>query len=158
MISIGQKIPSCSVFRWSGQGPDKVDSETLFKAQKTLLIAVPGGFTPTCNDQLPHYKGLAGDFKKKGIEAFYCLAINDIFVLQEWARSLGIDDTIHMIADGNGDFTRAVDMVCDLTAMGLGVRSKRYTVVIDGGSVTHLFNDDGPAFDKTEASKVLAGL
>ena len=157
-MKTGDTIAKTDVFVLVDGKPQQTNSAELLAKQKILLIAVPGAFTPTCDDQMPGYVTQIEAFRQKGIDAFYCLSINDPFVMGAWQKQLAAQGKVDMIADSDGNFTKAVDMMCDLSAAGLGARSKRYVALIDNGVVTRLYDDGGPAFDKTKADKVLNDL
>ncbi|MBC6444670.1 MAG: peroxiredoxin [Alphaproteobacteria bacterium GM202ARS2] len=157
-MKTGDSIAKADVFVLADGKPQQVNSIDLLAQQTVLLIAVPGAFTPTCDDQMPGYVTQAEAFRQKGIDALYCLSINDPFVMGAWEEKLASQGKVSMIADSNGTFTQAMDMMCDLSAAGLGARSKRYVALIENGVVTRLYDDGGPAFDKTKAEKVLNDL
>ena len=126
----------------------------IFTNKTIIVFAVPGAFTPTCDEQhLPGFIATYETFKQKGIDEVYCLAVNDIFVMQAWAERAGVNDTVKMVADGSALFTTANDFVLDLTDKGLGIRSKRYAMIVKNGEIQHIGYDD-EAF----AHKVLENL
>jgi glutaredoxin/glutathione-dependent peroxiredoxin len=138
-IESGSKLPNAK-FRTMGEtGPSEVASEELFKGKKVALFAVPGAFTPTCHARhLPGFLHALEAFKAKGVDIVACTAVNDIFVLDAWGRASGAEGKITFLADGNGDFAKAIGLDMDGTAIGFGVRSKRYAMLIDDGVVKAL--------------------
>ncbi len=120
------------------------ENKDIFTNQYIVLFAVPGAFTPTCSEQhLPGFVLLYDQFKQRGIDEVYCLSVNDRFVMQAWAKQMAVSDTIKMIADGSALFTQDNTLILDLTDKGLGIRSKRYAMIIKNGTVLYTgFDDD----------------
>ena len=118
-----------------------VTTDELFKGKKIVLFSLPGAFTPTCSgQQLPSYDEMYNQFKDKGIDDVYCISVNDAFVMNAWARDLGIKN-IKMIPDGCGTFTRSMGMLVNKPKQGFGMRSWRYSAVINDG-VVEIFNEE----------------
>jgi peroxiredoxin len=159
-IKVGDRLPEAKFTIMSEGGPKPVSSSDLFRGKKVVLFAVPGAFTPTCSEQhLPGFVGLADAIKGKGVATIACTAVNDVFVLNAWARARGAEDAITMLADGNGDFAEALGLNIDLSAFGLGTRSQRYAMVVDDGVVEYLAVEDSPPEHiKATAEKVLASF
>lgn len=158
-IKVGDKLPEAK-FTVMGEGsPKPVNSGELLKGKKVVLFAVPGAFTPTCSEQhLPGFIGLTDDFKAKGADLVACTAVNDVFVLNAWSKARGAGE-ITMLADGNGDFAKALGLEIDLTPFGLGTRSKRYAMIVNDGVVEYLAVEDSPPeHSKATAEKVLASF
>ena len=122
------------------------------------LFAVPGAYTPTCHKQhMPGYVANAEEFKNKGFDMIACTAVNDIFVLSQWAKDTGAEGKITMLADGSAEFAKKIGLDIDLTARGLGIRSKRYSMIVEDGVVKVLNVEDAPPqHDKSSASTLLA--
>jgi len=159
MIKVGDTIPPMKLTTATAEGPKEVSTDEVFGARKVVIFAVPGAFTPTCSTRhLPGYLQNIDALKAKGVQAVLCLAVNDAFVMGAWARDQGVDDRITMLADGSGTFTKALGLELDLTARGLGVRSQRYAMVVDGGKVTHLAIEPPGGFEVSKAESVLAAL
>jgi peroxiredoxin len=158
-IKVGEKLPEARFTVMGDTGPKQVSSGELFKDKKVVLFAVPGAFTPTCSEQhLPGFVGLTDAFKDKGVTTVACTAVNDVFVLNAWSKARGAQD-ITMLADGNGDFAKALGLEVDLSPFGLGTRSKRYAMVVDNGVVSYLAVEDSPPEHiKATAEKVLASF
>jgi peroxiredoxin len=158
-IKVGERLPEAKFTVMGEDGPTQVSSGDLFKGKKVVLFAVPGAFTPTCSEQhLPGFIGLADALKGKGVATIACTAVNDVFVLNAWAKARGAHD-ITMLADGNGDFAKALGLDIDLSPFGLGTRSQRYAMVVDDGMVEYLAVEDSPPEHiKATAEKVLASF
>lgn len=158
-ISTGEKLPNVDLYRMGDKGPEKVPSRDLFAGRKTVLFAVPGAFTPTCSRaHLPGYVVKADELLARGADQIVCLSVNDAFVMDAWGRQQNVDDRILMIADPDGEFTRAVGLEVDLTARGLGLRSQRYAMVVDDGLVTHLNVEEPGKFEVSDAETMLQAL
>lgn len=141
------------------EGPQKVRTGDILGQGKVVLFAVPGAFTPGCSKvHLPGYVEHADELKAKGVTTIACVAVNDPWVMQAWADSQGVGDKIVMLADGNGEFTRAMGLEFDGAVAGLGVRSQRYAAVIEGGVITELDVEAGPGVDVSACSALLTKL
>ncbi len=159
-ITVGSPLPSARFKIMTGTGPSEISTEELFKGKKAILFAVPGAFTPTCHlRHLPGFMQHAADLKAKGVELIACTAVNDIFVLDAWAKATGAQDTITFLADGNGDFAKSVGLEMDGAPIGFGVRSKRYAMLLDNGVVKALHVEDHPRnSQESSAERLLADL
>jgi len=158
-IKVGDPIPSTTLMQMKDGGPKPVSTDDLFKGKKVALFALPGAFTPTCSAKhLPGFIQQAGALKAKGIDAIVCLSVNDAFVMGAWGDAQGAGDTVMMLADGNGDFTRAVGLELDGTKFGMGKRSQRYSMVVDNG-VVKVLNVEAPgAFEVSSAEHMLSQI
>lgn len=158
-IKVGDKLPEAKFTVMGEGGPRPAPSSEVFAGKKVVLFAVPGAFTPTCSEaHLPGFVGLADDLKAKGVDTVACTAVNDVFVLAAWSKARDAGD-ITMLADGNADFARALGLDLDLSAFGLGTRSKRYAMIVTDGVVDYLaIEDSPPEHIKATADKVLASL
>lgn len=155
-IEVGQKIPDMKLKMADGQD---VSTTELFRGKKAVLFAVPGAFTPTCSDyHLPGFVENADDIKAKGVDLIACVAVNDHFVLAAWAKARQTGDKILMLADGNGDFARALGLEMDARPFGLGIRSKRYAAVIEDGVVKELKVDQPGKLEMSTAEEILKAL
>lgn len=155
-ISKGDKLPDVSLVKVTADGPDKVQSSDFFAGRKVALFAVPGAFTPTCSAKhLPGYVEKAAELKSKGVEEIACTAVNDAFVLGAWNKSGGSDE-ITMLADGNGDFAKALGLDADFSGFGMGTRSQRYSLIVDDGVVTEV-NVEGPGEFKVSSAEHMLG-
>ncbi|NQU72577.1 MAG: peroxiredoxin [Rhodospirillales bacterium] len=158
-IKVGDKIPSGTVTTMGPDGPAPLTSEEIFSGKKVVLFAVPGAFTPTCSAKhLPGFLQNADGIKAKGVDTIACLAVNDPFVMGAWAKDQNVGDKVLMLADGGAVFTKALDTVLDLTERGLGVRSRRYSMLVDDGVVTQINLEDGGGFEVSDAETMLGQL
>jgi peroxiredoxin len=143
----------------SPEGPKPMTTADVFGGKKVVLFAVPGAFTPTChNTHLPGFIQMAGEMKSKGIDTIACVSVNDIFVLTAWAKQTGAEGKILFLADGAADFAKKVGLDLDLTARGMGVRSRRYSMVVEDGVVNSLNLEENPVVDKTSAATICGML
>ncbi|MCL4131252.1 UNVERIFIED_CONTAM: hypothetical protein GTU68_035453 [Idotea baltica] len=142
------------------QGPTPRSTKEAFGGKTVALFAVPGAFTPTCHmNHLPSFLAQADALRAKGVDEIACVSINDVFVLDAWAKATTAKSDIQMLADGSGDFTKAIDMELDLTERGLGVRSKRYAMLVEDGTVKQLLVEDNPGEAvKSTADALLAAM
>jgi len=156
---VGDKIPDITLTTMTAEGPAPVTSADLFGGKKVVLFAVPGAFTPTCSAKhLPGFVGNADAIKAKGVDTVACLSVNDPFVMGAWGKDQNVGSNVMMLADGAAAFNTAMGLDWDLSAKGLGVRSQRYVMVIDDGTVTHLAVEEAGAFDVSSAESVLSVL
>src|SRR6202035_4989495 len=150
-IKVGDRVPSGSFMTMSADGPKPVNTDELFKGKKVVLFAVPGAFTPTCHkNHMPGYVKNADAIKAKGIDTIAVTAVNDVFVMDAWKKASGAEGKVEFLADGSADFAKALGLTLDASANGLGVRSKRYSMVIDDGVVKSINIEDAPG--KAEVS------
>jgi peroxiredoxin len=158
-IKVGDKLPSVTLMEGTAEGPKPVKTDDLFRGKRVALFAVPGAFTPTCSAKhLPGYKQRAPDLKGKGVDAIACLAVNDAFVMRAWGEDQAVGEDILMLADGSGDFTRAIGMEMDVTARGMGVRSQRYSMIVEDGVVKQLNLEPAGEFNISSAEHMLGQL
>ena len=158
-IKVGDKLPDATFNTMSPDGPKPMTTADVFGGKKVVLFAVPGAFTPTChNTHLPGFIQMAGDMKSKGIDTIACTAVNDVFVLSAWAKQTGADGKILFLADGAADFAKKVGLELDLTARGMGVRSRRYSMVVENGVVKHLAVEAPGQFEVSSADAVMKAL
>ena len=144
-IAVGDKIPDVRVMIPGLDGPKPVQTADVLGSGRVVLFAVPGAFTPTCSDyHLPSFVIRNDQLKEKGVDTVACISVNDAFVMGAWAEAQHVGDTVLMLADGNGEFTKAVGLELDGTSFGLGTRSQRYAMVIDDGVVSHAQRRAGP--------------
>lgn len=159
-IAVGARLPNTTFRRIGASGPETVMTEDLFAGKKAVLFAVPGAFTPTCHrNHLPGYLENLDALKAKGVEIVAVTAVNDPFVLDAWAEATGAKGRIEFLSDGNGDFAKAIGLDLDASGGGLGLRSKRYAMVLDDMTITHLAIEESPGkADLSSAEKTLAAL
>jgi peroxiredoxin len=138
-IKIGDKLPAAEFMSFNADGQIKLSTEQVFAQKKVVLFAVPGAFTPTCSmNHMPGFVEHVDAIKAKGVDVVACTAVNDNHVMKAWSKHSGADGKILMLADGNGAFAKAIGLDVDLTAPGMGTRSKRYSMIVENGVVTHL--------------------
>ena len=138
-INVGDKIPSVTLKQLTPEGVKEFTTDEIFRGKKVILFAVPGAFTPACSQRhLPGYVDKAANLKAKGIDEVACVAVNDAAVLTAWGRDQKSEGKVTLLADGSGDFARALGLELDLTKGGLGMRSKRYAMLVDNGVVKSL--------------------
>jgi peroxiredoxin len=158
-IKVGDRVPSGTFTVMTTDGPKPMTSDELFKGKKVVLFAVPGAFTPTCHkNHLPGFVKNLGAIKAKGIDTVAVTGVNDVFVMDAWKKASG-GDGIEFLADGSAAWAKAVGITADLTERGLGVRSARYSMVVDDGVVKSLNVEDAPGkVDVTGADSLLKAL
>ncbi|MEM8496846.1 MAG: peroxiredoxin [Pseudomonadota bacterium] len=158
MIQEGDKIPSGSFKVMGAEGPADISTDELFNGKKTVLFAVPGAFTPTCSAaHLPGFVVNADAIKAKGVDNIVCMSVNDVFVMGAWGESQNAENII-MAADGNGEYATALGLTLDGSGFGLGTRSQRFAMIVDGGVVTHLALEEGPGLEKSSAEAIMEQL
>ena len=158
-IKVGDKIPNVDVMLATADGPQKTNTMDVLGRGKVALFSVPGAFTPTCSAKhLPGFVDRADDLKKKGVEKIVCMAVNDAFVMKAWGQAQNALGKVDMLADGNGDFARALGLQMDGKGFGMGERSKRFAAVLDNGVVKELFVESPGAFEVSSADYMLSKL
>jgi len=150
-----EKIPNVDFITRAEKDFVTITSDQIFKNKKIVLFAVPGAFTPTCNDyHLPGYELEYDEFKNLGVNEIYCLGVNDPFVLKAWSKSLNIKN-IKMLPDNNMNFSKAIDMLTDRSKSGMGIRSKRYSMFVDNKNIIKVFVDQDGKFEVSDARTML---
>ncbi len=158
-IKVGDKIPQSTFKYQTSEGPKEISSAELFGGKKVALFAVPGAFTPTCSQRhLPGYVDKAAQLTAKGVDTIACVSVNDAFVMGAWGKDQKTEGKVMMLADGSGDFTRAIDLELDATKAGLGKRSQRYSMLVDNGVVTKLHVEAAGKFEVSDAETMLKDL
>jgi len=158
-IKVGDKIPEGTLTQMTEKGPAPISTSELFGGKKVVLFAVPGAFTPTCSAKhLPGFVEKAAEFKAKGVDAILCLSVNDAFVMGAWGKAQNAGDKVMLVADGNGDFTKAVGLEMDGRAFGMGMRSQRYSMLVKDGVVSQLNVEKPGAFEVSDAGTMLKQL
>ena len=156
MIKAGQLLPKVVLFRMGASGPESFDTEEWCRGSRIVLFSLPGAFTPTCSTHhLPGYIERADEIRACGVDIIACLSVNDSYVMDAWGKDQEVGDQVQMLADGNGTFTRATGLDIDLSKTGLGVRSARYSMVIQDQFVTHLNLDSPGQFEVSDATTIL---
>ncbi|HAZ79660.1 MAG TPA: peroxiredoxin [Porticoccaceae bacterium] len=156
-IKVGDKIPEGMFTVMGAEGPVGMSTSDVFDGKKVVLFAVPGAFTPTCSvAHLPGFVVHLDDIKGKGVDTVACMSVNDVFVVDAWGKSANAEHLL-MLADGNGDFAKALDLTLDGRGFGMGLRSQRFAMIVDNGVVS-LLNVDAGALDGSSAEAILAAL
>jgi peroxiredoxin len=158
-IKVGDAMPAGTFGEMTDNGPSAVTTDELFAGKKVVLFAVPGAFTPTCSAQhVPGFLANVDAIDAKGVDAIACMSVNDVFVMAAWGRELGVGDNIRMLADGNGDYATALGLDSDSRPFNMGIRSRRFAMVVDDGIVKSIAVDEPGQFEITSAESVLAQL
>ena len=156
MIKVGDKMPSGKFKYMSKDGPKDLTTDELFKGKKVALFALPGAFTPTCSAKhLPGFVQNADQLKSKGVNTIACLSVNDAFVMDAWGKNQNVGDKVMMLADGSADYTKALGLELDLNPNGMGVRSKRYSMLVDDGVVKQLNLEKPGAFEVSNVETLM---
>jgi peroxiredoxin len=154
-IKVGDRLPEATFKVPTDDGPAARTTDELFKGKRVALFSVPGAFTPTCSAKhLPGFKEHAAELKAKGLDAIYCVSVNDAFVMKAWAKDQGITHEVQMVADGNGEFAKAIGLEFDGSKFGMGVRSQRFSLVANDGVVEQL-NVEAPGEFKVSSADYL---
>lgn len=152
-IAAGDKIPDATLAHMTADGIESITTQELCQGKKVVLFSVPGAFTPTCSAKhLPGFVEHHDAFKSKGVDTVACMAVNDVFVMDAWGKSASVPDGLLMLADGNGEFARALGLELDASGFGMGQRGQRFALVIDDGTVTHC-NVEAPGEFKVSAAE-----
>ena len=158
-IKAGDKLPDATFTIMTAEGPKPMTTAEVFKGKKVALFAVPGAYTPTCHkSHMPGFVERVAEIKGKGVDAVVCTAVNDIFVLTQWAHDTGAEGKITMLADGSADFAKLTGLEIDLMARGLGIRSKRYAMLVDDGVVKVLNVEDSPPGHGVSSAETMCSL
>ena len=159
MIQIGEKISDVELKVMGKERPESVQTGELFQGKRVVLFALPGAFTPTCSKfHLPDYVELSDQIREKGVDLIICLSVNDAWVMAAWGDAHGADERVMMLADGNAEFTKAIGLDSDMSGAGFGVRSLRYSVVVNDCVVTHLNVEEPRKFVVSDAKSMLGLL
>jgi peroxiredoxin len=158
-IKVGDKIPSVKLKTMKDGKMSDISTDEIFRGRKVVLFAVPGAFTPTCSMQhLPGFVEKASEIRAKGVDTIACISVNDAFVMGAWGKDKGADGKVLMLADGNGEFARAVGLDFDGSGIGFGLRSQRYALVAQDGVVKLLAVEQPMKFEVSSADAILAKL
>lgn len=157
MIEVGNTLPQATLSQITSKGMENLSTSEIFSGKKVVLFAVPGAFTPTCSEaHLPGYITYADKIKEKGVDEIICISVNDAFVMKAWGDASNAEH-IRMLADGNGSFTKSMELEMDTEAFG-GVRSVRYSMLVEDSVVKVLNVEEGGKFEKSDAETILASL
>ena len=157
-VKVGDNLPAGELAFLGENGPESITTEALCNGKKIVLFAVPGAFTPTCSEShLPGFVANADKILAKGVDRIVCMSVNDPFVMGAWGKSQNAEHLL-MAADGSAVFTKALGLELDLVERGLGIRSQRFSMIVDNGKITHLNVEEGPTFDVSSAENILKQL
>ena len=152
-------MPAGSFGIMTSDGPAAITTQELFDGKKVVLFAVPGAFTPTCSvKHLPGFKEQADAIRAKGVDTVGCLSVNDVFVMDAWGRDREVGESVMMLADGNGDYAKALGLELDASGFGMGMRCQRFAVIVDDGVVSSLHIEDPGQFTVSSAEAILEQL
>jgi peroxiredoxin len=158
-IKVGEHIPEMTLIQATADGPQPIETADFFGGRKIALFSVPGAFTPTCSARhLPGFVDKAEELKAKGVDEVACVAVNDAFVMAAWAKSAGAEGKVTMLADGNGDFARALGLTMDGSKFGMGQRGSRWSAIVEDGTVSELNVEEPGAFSVSSAEFLLNQL
>ena len=158
-LKVGDKLPDATFMIMTAEGPKPLTTGEMFNGKKVALFAVPGAFTPTCDKHhMPGFVDRVAELKAKGFDTVACTSVNDVFVLQNWAESSKATGKITMLADGSADFAKKIGLEIDLTARGMGIRSKRYSMAVDNGVVKILNVEDAPPQHEKSSAATLCSM
>jgi peroxiredoxin len=158
-IKAGDRMPAGTFKRMTKEGPKDLTTDELFKGKRVVLFSVPGAFTPTCDAKhLPGFVQLADQILAKGVDTIACMAVNDVFVMNAWGKASNVGDKVLMLADGNGDYARALGLEMDGSKFGMGMRGKRFALVVKDGVATTVDIEEPGQFKVSAAEHVLGQL
>lgn len=158
-IKAGDKMPAGAFKTMTAEGLKEITTDIMFSAKTVVLFSVPGAFTPTCDAKhLPGYVENAAAIKAKGVDTIACFAVNDVFVMNAWGKSLNVGDKVTMLADGNGDYTKELGLELDARGFGMGARGQRFAIIVKNGVATHVNIESGGEFRVSAADYVLGQL
>ena len=158
-IEVGNQMPKGQFTRMGANGPEPISTDDLFRGKKVVLFSVPGAFTPTCSAKhLPGFVEQAGAIKAKGVDTVACMAVNDVFVMAAWGQAGHADGKVMMLADGNGDYARALGLELDASKFGMGTRGQRFSMIVEDGVVKQLNVEPPGEFGVSSAETVLTQL
>jgi len=156
-IKVGDRMPSGTLKVMTKDGPKDVSTDDLFKGKKVVLFSVPGAFTPTCDAKhLPGFVQLADQIRAKGVDSIACMSVNDVFVMNAWGKHSGVGDKVMMLADGNGDYAKALGLELDAHKFGMGTRGQRFALIVDDGTLKGV-NVEAPGQFKVSAAEYVLG-
>ncbi len=158
-IKEGDKVPSVTLQQMTADGLQQVSTDEFFKGKRVVVVGVPGAFTPVCSTQhLPGFVQNADAIKAKGVDTIACISVNDAFVMDSWGKAQNAGDGIAMLADGNADFAKAAGFEWDVSKFGMGLRSRRFAMLVEDGVVKNLLLEEGTGLDISTAENLLGKL
>ena len=158
-IESGERMPAGEFSVMTDKGPKSVTTDDLFAGKKVVLVSVPGAFTPTCSmSHLPGFVEHAEAIRAKGVDTIACMAVNDVFVMSAWGKDQNVGDEVLMLADGNGDYARALGLELDGSGFGMGMRGQRFAIIVEDGTATHVAVEAPAQFEISKAEAILEVL
>ena len=158
-IAAGDRMPDGTFGIMTEAGPGAISTDELFAGKKVVLVSVPGAFTPTCSmNHLPGFVEQAAALKGKGVDTIACMAVNDVFVMDAWGKDRGVGSDVMMLADGNGDYAKALGLEMDATGFGMGMRGQRFALVVNDGVAEHVAVEAPGQFEVSKAEAVIDAL
>jgi peroxiredoxin len=155
-INVGDRLPDVNLKQLTSEGIKDVSIGELTRGKKAVIFAVPGAFTPTCSERhLPGFLESADAIRAKGVDTIACVAVNDPFVLNAWDKANNVGGRVRILSDGNGEFTRAIGLELDGSGFGLGLRSRRYAMVVEDGVVQTLLVEEVPTQAEASSAKAI---
>ena len=158
-IKEGDKVPSVTLQQMTADGLQQVSTDDFFKGKRIVVVGVPGAFTPVCSTQhLPGFVQNVDAIKAKGVDKIACISVNDAFVMDSWGKAQNAGDGVVMLADGNADFTKAAGFEWDVSKFGMGLRSRRFAMLVEDGVIKNLLLEEGTGLDISTAENLLGRL
>jgi glutaredoxin/glutathione-dependent peroxiredoxin len=158
-IKAGERMPAGTFKRMTKEGPKDMSTEELFKGKTVVLFSVPGAFTPTCDAKhLPGFVQLSDQLRARGVDTIACMAVNDVFVMNAWGKASGVGDKVLMLADGNGEYAKALGLELDAKGFGMGTRGQRFAIIVRDGVAQRVDIEAPGQFKVSAAESVLAHL
>jgi peroxiredoxin len=158
-IKAGEKMPSGTFGVMTESGPGALSTDELFSGKKVVLVSVPGAFTPTCSmNHLPGFVEQADALHAKGVDTIACMAVNDVFVMNAWGKDREVGDDVVMLADGNGEYAKALGLDFDASGFGMGTRGQRFAIVVDDGIASTVAVEEPGKFEVSKAEAILGAL
>jgi peroxiredoxin len=158
-IKAGERMPAGKFKVMGESGPQDLTTAQLFDGKRVVLFSVPGAFTPTCNAKhLPGFVQQAAALQAKGVDTIACMAVNDVFVMNAWGKSVNVGDKVRMLADGNGEYAKALGLELDARGYGMGQRGQRFAIIVDKGVATQVLIEAPGEFKLSSAEHVLGQL
>jgi len=159
MIKVGDRLPEATFMAGTAEGPKPMTTKDVFAGKTVALFAVPGAFTPTCSAKhLPSFRDKQAELAAKGVDAIACVSVNDAFVMKAWGADQQVGDSMLMLGDGNGAFTKAIGLEMDAAKFGMGLRSQRYSMLVKDGVVAELNVEQGGEYKVSSAEYLLGQL
>jgi len=158
-ITVGDKIPDTTLFVMTESGLESITTDDIFGGSKVALFGLPGAFTPTCSGKhVPGFVANADALAEKGIEKIVCVSVNDAFVMSAWGKDQGVGDAVRMVSDGNADLARATGLDVDISQRGYGTRFRRFSMIVNDGTVESLNLESDGGYEVTSAEYMLENL